>query len=201
MRKLSPALFGLALICFFLPWVTVSCQGHKIISLNGIQLVTGTTIEEPKVFKELEGLYSHIEKPGRSSDNKIKGSILAMFALLASIGGIGLSFLRGKKGFLGPAIAGITGVISLIALSERLNNKILQEGGGLLQLDYRAGFYLTLILFLSATGVNIYSIVPGKTLPLHLQEEEQPFVKFCSQCGAQVSPDDAFCHQCGHFLK
>lgn len=49
-KKAIPAILGLALICFFLPFVTVSCQGQKLMTFSGIQLVTGTTIQEPQMF-------------------------------------------------------------------------------------------------------------------------------------------------------
>ena len=36
--RLSPALFGMALLCFFLPFINVSCGGTKVIQLTGVQL-------------------------------------------------------------------------------------------------------------------------------------------------------------------
>jgi len=35
---------------FFLPFVTFSCQGQPVASLSGIQLATGTRIQQPQVF-------------------------------------------------------------------------------------------------------------------------------------------------------
>lgn len=203
-RFFSPVIFGLALMCFFLPWITVSCSGQKIVTLSGIQLATGTTIKEPKMFEGSERPYSYAKR-SKGSSERIKGDIFAIIALLASIGGIGMGFLKDRESSIGSAVTGSIGVISLIILSIRLNNQILKEGGGLLQLDYRIGFYLTLFFFLSATVINIYSLVSDKIPTLYLPDifagKKHPSVKFCSQCGAQVSPDDTFCHQCGRFLK
>jgi hypothetical protein len=33
---------GIALLCFLLPWVTVSCSGDRVLSMSGYQLATGT---------------------------------------------------------------------------------------------------------------------------------------------------------------
>ena len=198
-KRLSPAIFGIALICFFLPWVNVSCQGQKVITLSGIQLVTGTTIEEPKMFRELKGFsHPYIKEPGRSSEeyNKIKGEVLAILTFLATIGGLSLSFLKRKKGTLGPAIAGGIGTILLLLLSAKLNNDIFQQGQGLLQLDYRIGFYLTLILFLLAIGVNVYSIVQVKE-GSSFSFTGKRYYKFCTQCGSKNATDNAFCSECG----
>jgi hypothetical protein len=203
-KRLSPALFGIALICFLLSWVTVSCEGKKLVTLSGINLMTGTTIEEPKKFRAARGYtYPHAEelKQYFEEGNKTKREALAILAFLVAIGGLGLSFLKGRKGMLGPAVAGAIGAILLFILSVKLNNDILKEGEGLLHLYYRVGFYLTLFLFLSAIGVNVYSMMPGKMSSLYLREGKQGGMKFCSQCGSKVSPDDTFCFECGHSLK
>lgn len=49
-KKISPVILGIALICFFLPWINVSCQGEKVGTFTGIKLVTGTTIEQRGMF-------------------------------------------------------------------------------------------------------------------------------------------------------
>jgi len=199
LKKLSPAIFGIALICFFLPWVNVSCQGQKVITLSGIQLVTGTTIEEPKMFSELKGSsHPYLKEPRRSSEeyNKIKGEVLAILTFLAAIVGLSLNFLKGKIGTLGSAIAGGIGTILLLLLSAKLNNDIFQQGRGLLQLDYRIGFYLTLILFILAIGVNVYSIVQVKVVSSISATGKRGY-KYCTQCGSKNAADNLFCSECG----
>ena len=44
MRRFTPAIYVLTLICFFLPFTHISCEGRKVASFTGIQLVTGTSI-------------------------------------------------------------------------------------------------------------------------------------------------------------
>lgn len=39
---------GIALLCFLLPWVTVSCAGQRLASISGAQLATGS-IRPPSV--------------------------------------------------------------------------------------------------------------------------------------------------------
>ncbi|MBE9031318.1 hypothetical protein IQ266_16405 [filamentous cyanobacterium LEGE 11480] len=46
LNSISPALFGLVIICFFLPFTTVSCQNINFVTLSGFQLATGTQIEQ-----------------------------------------------------------------------------------------------------------------------------------------------------------
>ncbi|MDP8995215.1 MAG: zinc ribbon domain-containing protein, partial [Pseudomonadota bacterium] len=35
---------GLALLCFVLPWMTVSCAGQKLVSMSGFNLATGNVV-------------------------------------------------------------------------------------------------------------------------------------------------------------
>jgi hypothetical protein len=148
-KKLSPAIFGIALICFFLPFVNVSCQGQKVASYTGIQLVTGTTIEEPSMF-------------GQKQVREVSGEPLAILAFLSGIAGLGLSFLKSKKSAIGPAVVGIVGLISLLLLKSEMDDDILREGGGMLQIEYTAGFWLTFVLYLSAIGLNAFLFSQSK---------------------------------------
>lgn len=186
-KKLSPAVFGIALICFSLPWITVSCQGEKVATFTGIQLVTGTTVKEPQMF-------------GPPKERKVNGEVIAMLAFATVIAGLGIGFLKGKKGAIGSAVVGGVGTVLTLLLKSKLDNDILRETGGMLQVDYGAGFYLTLISFLSVIGINAYSIMQEKGLSLP-QIKSQTGHKFCSQCGARIPPDSAFCSECGHSLK
>jgi hypothetical protein len=158
-------------------------RGQKVMSFSGMQLVTGTTIMEPQMF-------------GTTQERKIKGETLAILAFLDAITGLGLSFVKGKAKTTLSAVAGGIGIILLLLLKSKLDNYFLRETGGILQLDYRVGFYLTLILFISALGVNVYSMAHDKGLPL-LKEKGGTIHKFYTECGARLNPDPAFCSECG----
>lgn len=148
-KKFSPAIFGIAFICFFFPFINVSCEGRKVASFTGIQLVTGTTIEQPGLL-------------GQKQVKKLDGEPLAIIAFLSGIAGIGLSFLKGKKGAMVPAVTGGIGMILLLALKAKLDNDLLREGGGLLQVECAAGFWLTFLLYLGAIGVNAILLSSSK---------------------------------------
>jgi hypothetical protein len=40
-KRATSGLFGIASICFFLPFLTISCGNDKIVSLNGLDLLIG----------------------------------------------------------------------------------------------------------------------------------------------------------------
>jgi hypothetical protein len=182
-KRFSTAIFGIALICFFLPWVNVSCQGQKVATFSGVQLVTGTTVEEPQMF-------------GPAIEKKIPGEFLAILVFLSACAGLALSFIKDKRGATGATVTGGMGIIFLLLLKSKLDNDILRQGQGILQIDYGAGFYLTLLLFLFAIGINIYSIAQGKGIS-PFQGKDVSGYKFCTQCGAKNESGNEFCKKCG----
>ncbi len=182
-KKLSPAAFVLALVCFFLPFVTFSCQGQTVASFSGIQLATGTRIQQPQAF-------------GPPKEHKVDAEPLATVALLSVLAALVLSFLRGKKWGVGSAALAALGVILLVALKSKLDGDALRQGGGVIQVSYGAGYYLCLAFLLSAVGTSIYSLMAGKgdrmASPLTTGD-----TKFCTQCGTQNAAANLFCKQCG----
>ena len=182
-RKLSPAAFVLALICFFLPFATFSCQGQRVAGFSGIQLATGTRVQQPQVF-------------GPPKERKVDAEPLATFALLSVLAGVVLSFLKGKKWAGGTAALAALGVILLAALKSKLDGDALRQGGGVIQVSYGAGYFLCLVFLLTAVGTTIYSLMSGKGIqrasPLSAVD-----TKFCTQCGTQNAASNLFCKKCG----
>jgi hypothetical protein len=177
LNRISPAILGIALICFFLPWAEISCQGHKVATVNGFQLATGTTIE----------------------GQKTKGEVLAVLALLSTVAGLILCFSKDRiKSLILLILSGI-GTIMLLLLKVKLDADILREGKGIVQLTYGAGYYLTLVALLAGAGINAYSYyeiaAKGK---LSLQGDKSESVHtFCTECGSKNEIDNSFCSDCG----
>lgn len=134
-RKFSAATFGFALLCFLLPFVTVSCTGGQM-SLSGLQLMAGT---------EIEG-------------QRVSGEPLAGLAFLATLVGLGASFLKSKEGMIGGAISGGAGALALLILQSKLTQDVLREGGGLAVVHYEAGYWLTVLTLGCGLVLNLYGL-------------------------------------------
>ena len=119
--KASPAIFLASVLCFLLPFITVSCGGQKVGSFSGLQLATGTTVNQPQMF-------------GPAQSEKVESEPMATIAILCAVAGLGLSFLRRMP--LAPAIAAAIGAMSLFLMKSRLDDKIVKQGQGVLQVDY-----------------------------------------------------------------
>jgi hypothetical protein len=114
LRKLSPALFATIVLCFFLPFVTVTCGGA--VTVTGVQAAMG--LDRPAGLE------------GESAPH-----LLALIALVATFAGLGFGLVRRRGGALGGAMTGAVGVITLSWFLVDVGGKtsgrvILRRGGG-----------------------------------------------------------------------
>lgn len=196
--KVSPAIFIVATLSFLLPFVTVSCNGQKVTSLTGVELATGTTVEEPQVF-------------GPAQKKHVGGEPLALVAGLCAIAGLGLSFL-GSRLAIAPAVSGALGALFLLLLQSKLNSDVTKEAQGVFRLDYEAGYLLTLLFFIAGAAWNLYQFFQSRKLTA---PAVSPHVRaaaavapgpgtsgasFCTNCGQALSAGARFCGGCGNVV-
>ncbi|MEC4990151.1 MAG: hypothetical protein SAJ37_15565, partial [Oscillatoria sp. PMC 1068.18] len=133
-KQISPAIFILILICFFLPFVTVSCQNREIVKLTGVQIAVGENLIKPSLF------IGDVER------EKIPSQPLATSALVCSCVGLVTSLLKSRRNAIIPAIMGLIGAIFLWLLKLKIAQEALIKGEGFLKISYEFGFWLSLVL-------------------------------------------------------
>jgi len=214
-------------LCFFLPFVTVSCGGIKAFTLTGQQLATGTTLTQPQAF-------------GPPQSQKVDGDPFAAIAGLCALAGIVLSLI-GKRMAGASAAAGGAGAVSLLIMRSRLDAQIQKQSQGLATMTYETGFTLVLLLLFAAVAWNLYLLLQNQRLrtvevpdgdgrqdsvgsiadsrgspPQRIEAVEplpQPVpsaafmdpasqnreahTRFCAQCGQKVKLNARFCESCG----
>jgi hypothetical protein len=129
---LGPFLFGLALLAFFLPFATVSCDGAQT-TFTGIQLVTETVPA------------GGTTNDGRSLGEQVEdeASLLAMTAFAAAVVGFGLALIGVTKG---PGWLAAAGLVATVLLGL----KPLQS---LADVTYLSGYLLAFLCFFAASLV------------------------------------------------
>lgn len=194
-KIISPTIFGLALICFLLPWVNVSCSGQKVVTFSGTDLAIGKTINIPQAFGP--------SKKQNARDGR------ATIAFIAGLAGILSGFLvkADRIKAITAAVCGGIGSVSLYLLSK-LDSEIAAQAAGMISVGYQFGFWIAMLLFLGAGIVNVLDLTgqlerisagTGRsTLPI---TNSPPKQSFCTQCGAKIGADAAFCSECGHSMK
>lgn len=134
-RALRAMPFLLALACFLLPFVTVSCQGQRIAQLNGYQLAFGTAVERTEPFS------------GRKETKKVDGDPAAMgMALLTALAGALAALGRGIGGTRATMILGGSALAAAVVLKLRLDEQIQRQGEGMFRAEYQWGFVACVLL-------------------------------------------------------
>jgi hypothetical protein len=146
-RIFTRSLLGIVLVMFLLPFSTVTCSGAKLITMNGVQLVTGTTIENKDPFT------------GRIKTEKIKPEPLAAVAGIVAIIALGLAFVGGKVGKVITAVASAAGAVALLMLKAKVDQDAIRQGQGLMNVQWEFGFWLALLALIAAAVV---SFIPDK---------------------------------------
>ncbi|HEV2756861.1 MAG TPA: hypothetical protein VG318_13925 [Actinomycetota bacterium] len=169
-RRTQPALFGLAALCFLLPFADVSCgpfsqseesfadelqielpdEGDRL-PFKGYELVVGKRLpDEARNAAEL------VELDG--SAHHFASEPFAVVALAAALAGLGLSLLlppaRRAVGGLVAALSGI-GALALLGLSPIV--RVL----GIFRVTWRVGYWACLALFAAAAAVSFLGLRRG----------------------------------------
>jgi len=142
MRQLRIAPFALALICFLLPFVEVSCQGRKMVTLTGLQLATGTQIQQRDAFS------------GQAQTREIPREPLVFFVLLCTVVATGYCFVSGSRGRKVSALAGTLALILLFVAKSKMDNDAVREGQGMLIVGYGIGYIFTCVLLVVGVAIS-----------------------------------------------
>lgn len=144
----SALLFAGSTLCFFLPFVTVSCGGVKVFTLTGQQLATGATITQAQSF-------------GAPQTQKIDADPFTAVAGLCAIAGIALSLL-GRKMVVGAAASGGLGALSLLILHLRFGGQLQKQSQGVAQASFEVGYTLAVLLLIAGAAWNIYLFLQSR---------------------------------------
>jgi zinc ribbon protein len=182
--KVSPILFLVTVLCFLLPFITVSCNGQKIASLTGTELAFGSSVEQPQIFG------------GATAKRHIDAEPIATIAFLCALAGIAVGFLVARM----PLVSGIVGAVGtlfLLILMGKISGDAGKQAQGLLQIDYGPGFILSVLLFIAATAWNgwlfFVSRQPGMAA-------SPPLAQSAAAGGATAAPSGISCPHCGNAL-
>lgn len=150
----------LALLCFFLPWVTVSCAGQELASMSGYELATGSvTVTNPMTGAR--------ETPPGGGERDLPVIVAACLILV----GLGATFAltRGLGALVGAACAGGAAVLIGFTVLIRLPGKLREGTGGdvggsgldqqqiaeMIRIENVPGFWLTFAALVAAVVLNL----------------------------------------------
>ncbi len=168
--KLSPVCFALALLCFGLPFMSVSCQNQKLLTMSGLETMAGKDVD---VVQMLESAGKNLNVPGLKLNPKddpnadpaklaamnqarhqhIKGSPLAIGAFLCGIVGLVLYLVNRKNGPV-PALLGVAGAGLVAGMKSYMESQIQNPTFGVIRVDGESGYWAALLCFGAAAVLN-----------------------------------------------
>lgn len=148
-KKFSPAAFVIIIFCFFLPFVNITCGGQTVMSLTGIQLITGAEYKPQGMFdqKDMPEDMEMQKNDKLNVDQNIDFQPMALLALIMAAGSLGLSFVKKKIMALMSMIASILGAAFLLLLKVNLDGDASTEAQVVIQIEYQFAYWFALLLF------------------------------------------------------
>ena len=141
--------FGAIIVCFLLPFVTVSCERVNPVTFTGLNLVFGTTID------------------GQS----VPPDVLVVISFVCAIAGIFISMkINPARREKLSALAAMVGALILIAFKIDVDGRLtlmpgvqIREGGVSVHVEWGLGFYLVLLGFVGAGIANMVYLGKSNT--------------------------------------
>lgn len=150
-RMYSPSMFGLVILCFFLPFATISCAGQNV-DLKAFDFVFGRSF----------------------SGQKIDPYPIAIILLLITIIGAGLYLWVNVNNAMVSLVLGALGIVFVIILRSNITSDVNSSDMGTVTVQYDIGFYLMILLYISIIIYNGYLIqTKNKNILNHLSDTQQ----------------------------
>ncbi|MBN1634093.1 MAG: zinc ribbon domain-containing protein [Ignavibacteria bacterium] len=201
LKFFNPVLFIILIVCFFLPFVQVSCGNKILVEASGMDIVTGTDYSEDKDKDENET---------KDSDNyryimiiafgiTLVGLVLSAFPLIKSMDIVTKIFN------ISMAVISLFSFILLI-LYVYLTDRSLKDTKNVLEFKLLYGFFVLVAFYLITAVVNVMLLIfSGNKPDSQKQVAYYPPAavnqnKICGKCGMENISDAAFCKNCGSKL-
>lgn len=166
MGKIPPAFFVIIIICFFLPFVRITCNNQEVATMTGFKLATGGEIklkgpQLPDSLSEgkVEGSMEFKQETGQDDRNP---EIFAILTLACAVIGLIISILMMKKKSIIPAVIGIVGFVMLLLLKFDMDGDMSEEGQGMIILEYMYGYWIAFICFILAALAGVAGYFSGR---------------------------------------
>jgi hypothetical protein len=151
-RAVSPALFGLALLLFAMPFVTVSCGSQEIGTYSGFRIAQG------------------VNYAGKAMSGP---NTLAIIGILAAIVGVGVAFVSGlrARATLYSLVAGVAGFIVTAAMAILAPGYVMEQAGtamagaGSIKTTLGPGLWGAILAFAAAAVFNGIGLARAKNGP------------------------------------
>jgi hypothetical protein len=174
-RPVSLGLFVLVLMVFLLPFARVSCTTSE--TKGGVETKKVEEVVQGTGYEVAFGKRIPVNEGENWEPGARKPDLVAIAILVATLVGIGLVLVKGRRGAITRALFCDHCMLLVFALWANLSIRVSAAAG---QLKMLAGYWATLAIFGVACVVNLIAI-------RHLPRAPAPPV----EAGTAVGPDDS----------
>ena len=142
----SWSVYAVALLCFLLPFIEVSCQHKPLVSLNGYQFAFGADVAQTNPVT------------GAAETRHLGAETTATIALALACLGLLTAFIKKPESNAIGAAAGVGAVIALLMLKAKAESQIAQQGQGIIEITFKEGYWLTFVLLIAGSVIQVRAI-------------------------------------------
>lgn len=203
MATINKALAVLAALAFFLPFITISCNGTALVEVSGAKLAqcsirtcSAQDIVSPDVKRMARGNIPDINvptpgRPGQVSD--FDGANFVLYAAIACVVAALALFFAGRPGELISGLASVASIVLLFMFRSKFTDAVAphlqSQSPGMnvaaaifkMQLQFSAGFWISMIvsavsaiLALKGTAKTRSTVAPGGPSSLGGSSQQPP---------------------------
>jgi hypothetical protein len=172
-RFLNSGLFGVAVLCFFLPFFNIKCNNTKIVTVSGVQMATGTRINPAG-----GGMFDRIGDTGSSSkESKEMFEIPVLLALLTVLAGAIVTLVLAQKGrdrknsqwaiylSAGTLLLLLAEAVSLMIQMSDLDKEATQLSG-MITWHFDIGYWLVVLISIGTVVYNVMELKKINAIPV-----------------------------------
>jgi len=175
---INPGILGLALLCFFLPFLDLKCNGLRLMSISGVQLATGADVNPSAsrgpLNEMMSGMESMSEQYGEHysapQEKRHVFEILLLVAMIILLASFILSLVLRKQqrlvGLLGGSLVLLILIIEYFKLRMALSDMTNEAGSELfrmsISLEFGIGYWMVV---LSCIALIIYNALQFRKPP------------------------------------
>jgi hypothetical protein len=164
--KFRPALFGLAVLCFLMPFVTLSCPGMSF-SFSGTEVAFGTTVQ----------------------GQKLDGQPLAALALGLAALGLFLSFNAARSAMKAAAAAGGAGAILLLFLQSQIQIDAGRQGP--VQVSFELAYWLAVLALGGGAWLSVAALKAPAVTPASSDKASPDVAPAPAESSTSFKPEDS----------
>lgn len=143
-KRIPSGLYFVVMVLFFTPWWSAGCGQEKVVSLTGVQTITGFEVEEI------------VDIQLRTKKKRIPPDPFALAAAFFIVGALIVGWQVRRKNLFVAGGLGAASAVALLIFKARIDAAVLSEGKGLVRVVFENGYWTSVFLLFAAGLTQLF---------------------------------------------